>query len=542
MKTRFKKLLLVSTGLTLLASTLIGCSKGGEGASNTVAPSDNKPKVTWETAPKITVAMNMVASAQSAFGKTGDDQQDNPYTRYIFEKTGIRLVPIYYPGTGDEFKQKLAVELAGGKQIDMFQYFDVQQEWMDNGTIVPINDKLKQYKDKMPNMTANVPQAVWEGSSRNNGQNYGFPTRPALGNPNLSYFWVRKDWVDKLGLQMPKTTDDLTSLMKAFVKNDPDGNGKNDTFGMVPRKNFGQMNEWMTFLGANPWSDVVIDGKRMNPYATENGRYAFKTVQSWFKDGLIDQEGITDDKAQETKIVNNKVGIVETNGTIVLDYARKLLQNGFKDAKWAMVENPIVNSKDGKFYANAPGSKHQSITFVTSIAKDWDSITKLMDWFYSPEGTFFTEMGLPGKEHTVEGGKPVYNNAYVTDGKSYLGMYGFGRSYNHVNSEAFLAKYKDEPSLLELANKYASILAKDYDKYVVPTDRSSLLFPGLAVFKQYPDYRKGIDTYQAKFFLGNLDPLDDAAWKAFLDENNKYGMDKVYEAVQKEVEKSTAKK
>lgn len=42
---------------------------------------------------------------------------------------------------------------------------------------------------------------------------------------------IRNDWLKKLGLAVPVTTDDYINVMKAFTENDPDGNGKKDTWG-----------------------------------------------------------------------------------------------------------------------------------------------------------------------------------------------------------------------------------------------------------------------------------------------------------------------
>lgn len=45
--------------------------------------------------------------------------------------------------------------------------------------------------------------------------------------------WLRQDWMDKLGLQAPKTLADFDNIMDAFVNKDPDGNGKKDTLGLA---------------------------------------------------------------------------------------------------------------------------------------------------------------------------------------------------------------------------------------------------------------------------------------------------------------------
>ena len=44
---------------------------------------------------------------------------------------------------------------------------------------------------------------------------------------------IRKDWLDNLGLDMPKTVDELYETAKAFTEKDPDQNGKNDTIGFA---------------------------------------------------------------------------------------------------------------------------------------------------------------------------------------------------------------------------------------------------------------------------------------------------------------------
>ncbi|WP_347835768.1 hypothetical protein [Gracilibacillus sp. JCM 18860] len=60
----------------------------------------------------------------------------------------------------------------------------------------------------------------------------------------------RKDWAENLGLEAPTTTDEFMEMVRAFTEDDPDGNGKDDTFGLTDR------------------SDLIYG--------------AFKTVSSWF--------------------------------------------------------------------------------------------------------------------------------------------------------------------------------------------------------------------------------------------------------------------
>ena len=63
--------------------------------------------------------------------------------------------------------------------------------------------------------------------------------------------FIRKDWLDKLGLEQPKTIDDFYNVLKAFKEQDPDGNGANDTYGMIVTDYLdGPLNNIAIWMGA----------------------------------------------------------------------------------------------------------------------------------------------------------------------------------------------------------------------------------------------------------------------------------------------------
>ena len=61
---------------------------------------------------------------------------------------------------------------------------------------------------------------------------------------------VRKDWLANVGLELPKTTEDLYEVAKAFTEDDPDGNGADDTYGIIIPK-------WPGAIGTNSPYDVI---------------------------------------------------------------------------------------------------------------------------------------------------------------------------------------------------------------------------------------------------------------------------------------------
>jgi putative aldouronate transport system substrate-binding protein len=158
---------------------------------------------------------------------------------------------------------------------------------------------LTDHLGKYPNLTAENKQVLRNSSI--NGRNYGiFRSR----DPMRAAVIVRKDWLAKVGLPMPETVDDLYRLATAFTKNDPDGNGKADTYGLIIPKWpgvyataspydvietwFGAPNGWgeragklvpgfdtPEFLAANRFVKKLVDEKLINPdFATmDSGKW-----------------------------------------------------------------------------------------------------------------------------------------------------------------------------------------------------------------------------------------------------------------------------
>ncbi|CAK4845454.1 unnamed protein product [Aphanomyces euteiches] len=63
------------------------------------------------------------------------------------------------------------------------------------------------------------------------GKLMGIPST-ASSKESQNFIWLREDWLKNVNLAVPKTMDELVKVAEAFAKNDPDKNGKNDTYGI----------------------------------------------------------------------------------------------------------------------------------------------------------------------------------------------------------------------------------------------------------------------------------------------------------------------
>ena len=114
------------------------------------------------------------------------------------------------------------------------------------------------------------------------------------------YLYVNKIWLDNLGLDLPKTTEEYMNVLKAVKEKDADGDGKTDY--EIPLSMVG-VDNFRTLLGAFGIaceSDYIYirNGKVGYAAATENFRKALEYFHELYAEGLIDSESFAQDIQQ----------------------------------------------------------------------------------------------------------------------------------------------------------------------------------------------------------------------------------------------------
>jgi multiple sugar transport system substrate-binding protein len=135
------------------------------------------------------------------------------------KKTGIKIE--YFNATTD-FEQRLARAAAGNALPDLiFNDAVAIGQFIQLGIADEIDPKSIAGHD-------NIYPLAWQSTRYTDGKYYGVPT-----SAQTFALFVRKDWREKLGMPQPKTWEDVAKLAKAFTTQDPDGNGKADTYGFI---------------------------------------------------------------------------------------------------------------------------------------------------------------------------------------------------------------------------------------------------------------------------------------------------------------------
>jgi multiple sugar transport system substrate-binding protein len=133
-------------------------------------------------------------------------------------KTGIKIEPFF---TLTDFETKLTAAATAHDLPDVV-IDDAAQlgNFKTQGIIKPVD------KSKLAGADQLAPGS-WASASDLTGKVYAVPF-----SAQANLLFIRKDWLTKLNLSEPKTWDDVVAVAKAFTTQDPDGNGKADTYGL----------------------------------------------------------------------------------------------------------------------------------------------------------------------------------------------------------------------------------------------------------------------------------------------------------------------
>lgn len=191
------------------------------------------------------------------------------------------------------------------------------------------------------------------------GNIYGFPTRDGGG----CVTYIRKDWLENLGLPVPETWDEFYEVLKAFTFDDPDGNGIDDTKGYTDVNSAAE--DWYNraiMLDARVeihWSEGLwIDG------FTEPAMIAaLERLRKIYQEGLIDPNITTNTTfTARNRFFSGHVGIFTYWGN---HWARNILERTRKVSGSQVELVPIPPLKTG-FYIK----RSAPMLIVTKYAED----------------------------------------------------------------------------------------------------------------------------------------------------------------------------
>ncbi len=148
--------------------------------------------------------------------------------------------------------------------------------------------------------------------SQYRGRNYGLPTVISTATGPRVSAW-RMDWLRNVGIDsVPETVEEMHEALHRFRYQDPDGNGKQDTYGWYP--DIGHWSLMFTELfaayGVLPFEFMEREGQLVWGGLLPETREVLEILRDWYAEGLLDPDFVTDSQGRypEARFISGKVG------------------------------------------------------------------------------------------------------------------------------------------------------------------------------------------------------------------------------------------
>ncbi|WP_218577497.1 extracellular solute-binding protein [Phytohabitans rumicis] len=349
----------------------------------------------------ITVMTRLFGTAPDPNG-----EMQQAIQKLIGKKLDITWVP------NADYGDKLNVTLASNNIPDVLVADEKAPAFVQAATAGAFWD-LTGKLDKYPNLKAADERTALNSSI--NGKIYGiYRVRPVL----RSAVMLRKDWLAKLGLQEPQSVDDLYNVAKAFTEQDPDGNGKKDTYGLIIPKwpgNYASSSPYdtiETWFGApNGWGER--NGKLVQGFDTEEFYTANRWLKKWVDEGLVNKDFATLDSANwNDAFVQGKGGIIIDVNVRGTDLSVRMKEKDPKSFdKVTMVGN--LKRSDGQKFS-LPFTGYNNVLAISKqrvrTEEQLDDVLTTLDKLQSKEGSALLTNGIDGRNYKLEDGKAVLIN------------------------------------------------------------------------------------------------------------------------------------
>ncbi|MDF2662879.1 MAG: extracellular solute-binding protein family 1 [Paenibacillus sp.] len=379
----WKKASVTTLAVALAAGSLLAaCSGGGSGGKEAAAGKEGEKAP--EKKPKITVTIYDRGQVPQGEG----DYVNNRWTRWINENAPVEVEFVPVPRTGEA--AKLNTLFASNTAPDLIQTYlpSYRNDLYTSKQIIPLDDLIEKHSTNYKALMKQYPLLKKLGY-KSDGKIYELGRVTGL-QQNVTVV-IRQDWLKKLNLDMPKTTDELFKVMKAFAEMDPDGNGKKDTFGYNLSGNGNEVIN--AIFGSDTWH-FDANGKLYHDYERAEAALAFK--KQIYDAGIADKDYLTDKggtKAQQDW-VNGKLGIYAS----VKITSNLALHQTFKKNN-PTSEVAVLELPKGPFGQFSPqvDTPAGSVGVVNANAKDPVAVMKYIDWLISESTLRTLKYGFEGE-------------------------------------------------------------------------------------------------------------------------------------------------
>ncbi len=281
----------------------------------------------------VTYTLGKISGGNHSNLPAGDTYEDNGYTRYLKKMLNIQNKDVFELEDGNQYEEAVEISIKDNNLPDIMvvKGQETVQKLAEAGMIEDLSEVYEECTTwRIKDMYASYTDALLN-SGKYEGKLYGFPDTVIDHGPTL--LWMRKDWLDKLGLAEPATMEEAMNCILEFVNQDAAGNGETIGLACTPELVAGSSETYsadgiFSMFHASPRKWVQdAEGEIVYGSVTQECKAALEYLHTLYTRGVLD-----------------KKFLLRTSENI-----EELIKNGKCGAffgKWWAPNNPLMESYD----------------------------------------------------------------------------------------------------------------------------------------------------------------------------------------------------
>ena len=412
---KLKRIIAIACTAAMTVSLISGCGGASDkGQKEAVKEAEGTAKEDLPLAKypeTVTVHLGGKMNPNAKIPK-GMSFEDNSYTRLLKENLNIQVVYDWTASTSD-YDEKMSLCIGSNTIPEIMNVNATQyRALLKYDMIQPLDKYFDDYaSDALKSYVKSGGEELQKCITNEDGELMAIPA-PAITAGGINEMWIRQDWLDKLGLEAPRTWDEMVKVAEAFVTQDPDGNGEDDTIGILGPGNSNHIND----IGDNQFGlDPLFCSFQSYPQywlQDEDGtvkygsiqpetKTALEKIQKLYTDKLIDPEMLVRSNCQET-LLSGKVGIFFGPWWSGYTFADATLAG---EADWRAYFTPL--SEDGNYYTHMPDPTSKYVV-VSKSCKNPEAAFKMISYLVANE-QHWTDDGITSSDMSCADFYPLWN-------------------------------------------------------------------------------------------------------------------------------------
>lgn len=435
-------------------------------------------------------------------------EENNLMEQAIQAYTGVRLKIGWVPPTAYDDKVNVMLAARELPKLLKVNYTPTVISSLKAGLFWEIGPYVQQYR----NFSAQ-PRAFFDNVAVE-GKLYGVPIFRNMGRVSLVY---RKDWLDAQGWTLPVTLEDWYRVIRAGTVDDPDGNGKQDTYGMMLDKNYNQgtastLSRLAVAQGApNKWG-VDREGNFIPEFVSAEYLETMRLFRRLYAEKLINPDfAVVDASTIDKAYESGKAAFRLTGGNA------QTIQNQLEKLNpAAQVDSAPLKGPEG-IRVPGEGGNAGMLVFPKSAVKSEQELQQILgflDKLMDPPMVNLLVKGIEGRHYKVEGEftVPLDKDLDFKEVKPYRDTFPNRDEQYHM----------DKPSKdTDLARK-SKLIGYENEQHAVPNPALTLDSPTYA--ERGKELDQQIADAQTLYIMGKI---DDEGWQAEVERWRLAGGDKI---------------